>query len=103
MTSRKVHDVSANMCKKGFRKTETDHTKFHLYVDGKKTAIYTKISHGEVEIHETLIKAMARQLRLSKIQFLALVDCKIDGDDYLSILREKGDLPPADASEESEA
>ena len=86
MTLRKVREVSSNMCKKGFQKKETDHTKFHLYVDGKRTGIYTKISHGEVEIHEPLIKHMARQLRLSKSQFLAFVDCSIDGDMYLSIL-----------------
>lgn len=98
MTNRKVKQVSTNLCKKGFTKKETDHTKFHLYVDGKRTGIYTKISHGEVEIHEPLIKAMSNELRLSKQQFLALVDCKIDGDRYLSILRENGDLPTTDGS-----
>ena len=92
MTSRKTRDVSTSLCRKGFQKKETDHTKFHLYIDGKRTGIYTKISHGEVEVHEPLIKSMARELRLSKEQFLALVDCHIDGDQYISILNENGSL-----------
>lgn len=93
MTSRKTRDVSTNLCKKGFRKKENDHTKFHPYIDGKRTGIYTKISHGETEIHEPLIRSMARELRLNKEQFLGLVDCSIDGDQYISILKENGDLP----------
>ena len=98
MISRKVRDISFSMCK-GFCKKETDHTKFHLYVDGKRTEIYTKISHGEVEIHDPLIASMAREIRLSKSQFLALVDCSLGEDGYLSILRENGDLPPSEGSE----
>ena len=61
-------------------KRENDYTEFHLYIDGKRTGIHTKIGHGETEIHEPLIRSMARELRLNKQQFIGLVDCSIDGD-----------------------
>jgi predicted RNA binding protein YcfA (HicA-like mRNA interferase family) len=77
---RPAREVMASLEKKGFTKKENDHTFFHLWVDGKKTTVYTKVSHGEKEIHDNLLGAMARQLRLSKKQFLELVDCPLTFD-----------------------
>ena len=42
-----AREVMAALAKKGFKKTENDHAFFHLWVGGKKTPIYTKVSHGE--------------------------------------------------------
>src|SRR5205823_4623038 len=55
-----------------------------LWVDGKKTRIYTKVSHGEKEIPDNLLGAMARQLNLNKKQFLELVDCPLTREIYVS-------------------
>jgi hypothetical protein len=56
-------------------------------VDGKKTPIYTKISHGEREIRDKLLGVMARQLRLTRLQFLELIDCKLTEPEYVQLLR----------------
>lgn len=91
MTTRKVKEVSSRLCGKGFVKNDrSDHCRFLLYVDGRKTRIRTMISHGEREIGEELIHRMAAQLKLSKDEFLDLVDCRLDGDGYLRLMRERG-------------
>src|SRR6266550_4407388 len=92
---RPARDVMAGLEKKGFTKKENDHTFFHLWVEGKKTRVYTKVSHGENEIPDNLLGAMARQLVLNKKQFLELVDCPFTLDAYLTTLRSAGVIPPA--------
>jgi hypothetical protein len=91
---RPARDVMAGLTKKGFSKKENDHTFFHLWVDGKKTRVYTKVSHGEKEIPDNLLGAMARQLNLNKKQFLELVDCPFTLDAYVTTLRTAGIVPP---------
>ena len=92
---RPARDVMAGLTKKGFIKKENDHTFFHLWVAGKKTRIYTKVSHGEKEIADNLLGAMARQLNLNKKQFLELVDCPLTLDAYVASLRAAGVVPAA--------
>jgi predicted RNA binding protein YcfA (HicA-like mRNA interferase family) len=87
-------EVSAGLQKKGFAAREGDHTFYHLIVNGKKTVINTKISHGEKEIGDKLLGMMARQLRLSRRDFLNLVDCPLSLDEYLLVLRQAGHIDP---------
>jgi hypothetical protein len=47
---RPARDIASALQQKGFRKKENDHTFFHLWVDDKKTAVFTKLSHGEREV-----------------------------------------------------
>ncbi len=82
--------VMAALEKKGFQKRENDHTFFHLYVGGKKTIVFTKVSHGEKEIPDKLLGVMARQLKIKKKQFLDLIDCPLTEEKYLEILRQAG-------------
>jgi len=91
---RPARDVMAGLAKKGFSKKENDHTFLHLWVDDKKTRVYTKVSHGEKEIPDNLLGAMARQLNLNKKQFLDLVDCPLTLDAYVTTLRAAGIVPP---------
>lgn len=90
---RDVRALVAGLTRKGFVRRENDHTFLHLYVGGRKTAIYTKVSHGAKEISDKLLGVMARQVRLSRQQFLALVDCRLSEADYLRILRESNAIP----------
>lgn len=93
MTTRKTRDVSSRLCSKGFvRNDDADHCQYFLYVNGSKTRIRTKISHGEREIGDALITRMAKQLRLSKHDFLDLVDCRLDGDTYLRMMKDAGEM-----------
>lgn len=83
-------DVAAGLSKKGFAARNSHHTFFHLYVDGKKRAVYTKISHGTREIDDKLLGMMARQVGLSKRDFHDLIDCPLSSDDYVKLLRAAG-------------
>jgi len=94
MTTRKTRDVTAALRKKGFEQSEGDHSFFTYYRanDQKKTAVFTKVSHGETEIGDYLISKMAQQCRLARPEFLNLVDCQIDRAGYEVLLKSK-DVP----------
>ena len=80
-------DVEATLKKKGFQETEGDHHFFVYHTKkGKKTLAKTKTSHGMKDISDDLLSQMAKQCKLSNRQFLDLVDCSIDRDDYEGIL-----------------
>lgn len=92
MTTRKVRDVTSSLVKKGFERSEGDHVFFTYYRTGdqKKTAVFTKVSHGEVEVDDFLLGKMAQQCKLTKADFLALVDCPMARADYEARLRSRG-------------
>jgi hypothetical protein len=47
----------------------------------------TKTSHGSTkDLGDGLLKEMARQVRISKVQFLDLVDCPMSRDQYQQLL-----------------
>ncbi|MCC7147225.1 MAG: hypothetical protein IT443_12335 [Phycisphaeraceae bacterium] len=77
---------------KGFTRRDGKDVYFHLYVGGKKTRIYTKISHGEKEVHDGLLGTMARQLGLTKKQMGELVDCPLSQEAYVKILQDGGHI-----------
>lgn len=88
---RKAADVATGLQKKGFEEnTKRKDIHYHLYLNGKKTRVFTMISHGEKEIHDGLIGTMARQVGLSKKEFSDLIDCPLSQDDYVVRLREQG-------------
>jgi predicted RNA binding protein YcfA (HicA-like mRNA interferase family) len=87
---KKARDVIAALTQKGFQAKENDHTFLHLFIDGRKTAVYTKVSHGEKEIGDRLLGLMARQIRLSRREFLDLIECPLSQDAYIVLLRNKG-------------
>jgi len=89
---RDAKEIGAGLQKKGFVPRDNDHTFYHLIVNGKKTVISTKISHGEKEIGDKLLGMMARQVRLSRRDFLNLVDCPLTLDEYLKLLRQAGHI-----------
>jgi hypothetical protein len=80
---------------KGFRPAERDHTFLFLWVDGKKTSVWTKISlgSGSLEIGEPLLSIMKRQMRLeTKQQLSDLIKCPLDHAGYVALLRKGGIL-----------
>ena len=90
-SNREIHGA---LSKKGFHvEKDNDHVRYyHLDSQGKETGIKTKISHGALgaTVSLKLISKMARQLHLTKSQFLALIDCPISEEDYRIILRKQG-------------
>lgn len=91
MTTRKARDVSSKLCSNGFHMNKkADHCQYFLYVNGLRTRIRTKISHGENEIDDHLIQKMAAQLKLDKADFLRLVDCTMSEEEYRGLMISKG-------------
>ena len=99
---RKTLTVVENLQRKGFRKRQGGDKYFHLFVAGKKTAVYTFVSHGEREIHDGLLSQMAKQTKLAKKEFLELVDCPMTEARYLEMLRERGHVAKAENPPEEE-
>lgn len=95
---RKQDDVKKSLLAKGFRARQGDHCYFNYYSRaGKKTAVFTKTSHGAREIDDNLLSRMARQCKLSNKDFGLLIDCPLDRDAYESRLVEKGAIGAASA------
>lgn len=63
---------------------------YTLYCNGKKTSIFTKISHGKTEIGEPLLGMMAKQVKLSKEKFADLVNCPLSKERYLEMMKQQG-------------
>jgi len=66
---------------------------YYFYHDGKKTHIFTKMSHNPGDLNEWLISQMAGQLKLTKNDFIEVVKCSIDGDKLLKIYLRSKELP----------
>lgn len=92
---RSKREVEENLRKKGFCQEDGDHH-FFVYVTtaGKKTRARTKTSHTAKmkEIPDNLLSQMARQCKLTKPQFLELVDCSMIREAYEDVLRNQQEL-----------
>ena len=90
--SKKV--IERSLQKKGFIKKSSDHIFFYHEYKGKRTGAYTKVSYSakKYKVYGVqLIKLMKRQLLLDSIQETKqLLQCPMDADEYINILREKG-------------
>lgn len=93
---RKQSEVERSLTAKGFRAREGDHNYFNYYSKlGKKTAVFTKTSHGAREIDDNLLSRMAKQCKLSNKDFGLLIDCPLDRDTYEAKLIVQGAVEAA--------
>ena len=93
MATLKTRKIINSLTAKGFMPQNGDHKYLLFFVNGKKTRIKTKVSHGEDEIGDFLISQMQQQTHLKKKQdFLDLVNCPLSQRDYENILRSQGDI-----------
>jgi hypothetical protein len=90
MTVLKTKRIVSSLQSKGFAADERSHTHLILFVGGKKTNIWTKVSHGAREVDDHLIACMARQVKLKKPLFLDLVNCPMTTEGYLQELARQG-------------
>ena len=90
MATLKTREIRSSLLKKGFVARNNDHEYFQLVVDGKGTQIKTHISHGEIEIDDSLISRMGKQTYLSKSEFMDLVNCPLSKEAYIEMLIGKG-------------
>ena len=92
MSALSIKKIESSLCKKGFRfdKQKTDsigHRAFYLYdLQGKKSGVFTYLSHSHDTIGNELISRMCKQLHLNKKTFIKMIDCFINHEEYLKIL-----------------
>lgn len=70
---------------KGFYQDDTHHHVFiYVRMDGKKTNVRTRTSHSSKmkSIGDPLLGEMAKQCKLSRAEFIKLVDCPLSREDY---------------------
>lgn len=88
---RKQSEIARSLVAKGFRTHDGDHAYFTYYSKaGKKSAVFTKTSHGAREIDDNLLGRMARQCKLSRADFEQLIACPLDRDRYEAKLVAQG-------------
>ena len=86
-------DVENALVSKGFVEGPGDHHFLVFYTkDGKKSTARTKTSRSGKDISDNLLGQMARQCKVTKQQFLALVDCELSRDGYEDVLVENGQI-----------
>ncbi len=91
MPVRTAREVISSLISKGFEKSNNDHKKFILYINNKKTNIWTKVSHGKKsnDLGSFILSSIKKQIKLDTTsQLLELVDCTMSGSDYLEILKQ---------------
>ncbi len=86
----KTSDAETSLTAKGFRQApKRDHHYYFLWLDGKKTAIHAKVSHGAREIDDYILSKIRRSLRLqTNSQAADLLQCPMSQASYLKILRD---------------
>jgi hypothetical protein len=95
MPTHKTRKIVSSLTKKGFlsKKGKSKHIKYTLYVQGKKTGVYTWISHGLDEYEDKLLNAMRKELHLETSQELEdLIECPMSKEALISLLMKKGDI-----------
>lgn len=94
--SRDRESIHESFIKKGFlEKPGGDHKRYIYHSqEGKKTAVHTKMSRGTKYkyLGDPLVAQMAKQCKLSKTDFLALIDCPLSRQEYEEKLKQQGDL-----------
>ena len=87
--------IDAALRKKGFRRDLDGKHIWYYFQDfqGEDSSVKIMMSHGVFgeTIGASLISQMARQLHLSKTQFLDLIDCSMDEAEYRTVLHEQGE------------
>ena len=87
MTARSSELIKRSLLTKGFRHSDTHHKYLILWIDGVKTNIKTKISHGKRDYGDALLSAVKTQLKLSnKKHILDLIDCPMEHAEYVAEL-----------------
>ena len=89
MPAYKGKDVTKALKKKGFEESNGDHKFLVLHIDGKKSQVHTKISHGAKTYTGQLMKMLKDQLRVGNTELRGLLDCPMSHEQYVEYLNGK--------------
>jgi predicted transcriptional regulator len=93
MPNKDRNAISESLQKKGFILEERDDKYFTYHsTSNKKTSVFTKISHGTNYkiIGDNLLAQMSKQCKLSKADFMDLIECPLDRASYEAKLQNQG-------------
>lgn len=87
----KTRKIDSALISKGFVKNEKKkHIFYFLYIDGKKTQIRTKLSHGSNEYNDSLLSAIRKQLKFNnKEELEEFIECTKSLEQYIKRLESK--------------
>lgn len=91
MPARDKRKVVNSLKRKGFVEECGDHRYFLFANDEGKFNIRTMVSHGSQKTISTKnISFMSKQCHLKTDEFIDLVDCHMNKEEYLAILKDRG-------------
>jgi hypothetical protein len=90
MSTAKTKDIHNALTRKGFRVVEAHHEMLWLFVQGKKTSIRTRLSHGSPEYDDGLLGQVAKQLKLRRGDLDRLIECPLTEEEYVNGLIQNG-------------
>ncbi len=83
------NEVETGLGRKGFKRSNTDHRYYILYVNERREAA-TFLSHGKnQDIGAPLLSAMAKELGITTNEFIDLVKCPLSAEEYLAKKKER--------------
>lgn len=92
MRARKPLDIEKALLKKGFiKESDSHHNYYYLTVDGKKTDLYTYLSHGKTskDYGKNLMNKVKLQLRFTDSKKAELfLDCPMTEAQYIKMLKD---------------
>jgi len=81
--------VESALLKKGFKHANKGHKFLTLFIEGRKTAIRTMVSHGKKTYKGSLEKSLRDQLKVTKEELVGLVECPLSMEAYLECLKKR--------------
>lgn len=90
MRPRKTRDIAGALKSKGFIEKQSHHTFFALAVNGLRSGVRTKLSHGVREYGASLLHQIAQDLGLTNEELERLLDCPMSGQQYVDLMRLRG-------------
>lgn len=81
-----------NLKKKGFVDSVTkskDHKRLEFFHE-KRLVLSTKLSHGNKDLENYLIKQMSVQCYLDKNDFIDLANCPLSKEEFIQLLDQRG-------------
>ena len=90
MSTIKTKDIHKALTGKGFRVVESHHEMLWFFVQGRKTSIRTRLSHGSDEYDDGLLGLMAKQLKLKRADLDRLIECPLTEKEYVNKLIHDG-------------
>jgi len=95
LTTLKDRKIREALKSKGFQEKNRKNHKMYIFVyKGKRTGIKTIMSYGEIEYSNNLISLMKKELKLSKGEFMGIIDCSLKEEDLVNIYIHKGIIIP---------